>query len=116
MLSAKTMVASIWSAPSAHTVFWFGLAAEILLVAYCLYLLKGFRKPRWARGDDAVGYGCAWQIFWFFSGAASLLAVGLVFQWRWVIAPIASVTLVMAAFMVFGAITEGVKAWRKRRA
>jgi len=60
--------------PSDRAVFWVGFTAEIILVAYCLYLLAGFRGRRWARGDDAIGWGCAWQIFWFFSAMAILHA------------------------------------------
>ena len=104
-----------WSPPSDRAVFWLGLAAEIILVAYCLYLLAGFRGRRWARGDDAIGWGCAWQIFWFFSAMAILLAAGLLFSWRWIIAPIASLVLVMAVWVAAGAIYEGFKARQKRR-
>jgi len=104
-----------WSPPSDRAVFWVGFAAEIILVAYCLYLLAGFRGRRWARGDDAIGWGCAWQIFWFFSAMAILLAVGLLFSWRWIIAPIASLVLVMAVWVAAGAIYEGFKARQKRR-
>ena len=103
-----------WSPPSDRSVFWIGLAAEIILVAYCLYLWSGFRGPNWARGDDAVGRGCAWQIFYAFSTMAILLAVGLLFSWRWVIAPIASIVLVTSVWAACGAVYEGFKVWRKR--
>ena len=115
MVIANMIPGSIWFPPSVRTVFWVGLVAEVILVAYSLYLYASLRKRRWARGDDAVGYGCAWQIFWFFSAAAVVLAIGLMFSWRWVIAPIASCTLVTAVMMVYGLIAEAFKAWRKSR-
>jgi hypothetical protein len=102
-----------WSPPSPRTVFWLGVAAEVIIVAYCLYLWIDLRKRKWARGDDAIGYGCAWQIFWFFSAAAVLLAVGLVFSWRWVIAPIASCVLVTTVWIAAGAVVEGFKKLKK---
>src|SRR5262245_49107015 len=87
-----------WSAgASDRTLWWSGAASGAILAIYILSILWMLVSPwRRHRPDDAMGIGCAWQIFWLFSAMLALLVAEMIWKVRLLVIPIAAITLFTA--------------------
>jgi hypothetical protein len=93
-----------------------GWAAAVVLALYVIGSVRVLMTTRHHGGPDAtMGVGCSWIIIGGLLFAGVLLAVGMIFRVKFLVAAIGMGTLFTAVPIMYGLIVEGRKAWKKRR-